>query len=696
MWVMAMAAMTVSASIGGSGTVDDPYTINSAEDLKELSDNVRGGESYEGKFLKLTNDIDLYGYSNEGWQPIGWSKSALKGIAFCGNFDGDGHIVSGLYFDQKKHSQVGLFGYVKFGVISNLTLKNCMVHGMENVGAVVGCMSDGATLKNVTVESGRVSGVRFVGGIVGQMSKNAAVVDCENKAEVSGHKTCGGIAGFMDGESVVRNSVNGGSVTGSVYNVGGVAGSVTKNSRIEQSANYGVIKSGGQRTGGIVGYIENSTIYMCSNTGKIQMDDDYAGGISGYARRTKISSSVNAAVVENSNPRGKAQCIGGISGYAAGSSEISQSLNCGDVIGGDESGAIVGYKRGVEVTNTYYDGQMCVSRNAFGNKKKSVADTTRLFTNQMLGDSLKGKLNGEWEFTDGFYPRLKGDRTKEVAYVASAPLIFRDTTENVYTISDSFDLSLLEGTEWHSRSNAVFVRKEELEGRILEVGEDTLVLEKNGVELRSIPIKTKHRIPYTEIIEEKDFTMDINADTALHMKPGLPKGTWTSDNESVLTVNPNTGKLIGLHKGKAKITCALSNGDKQTITVTVTDDEGDMVKADELANEIAIHFEFNNAWDGKMNEKEQTAYDELVELMKERDDLKIALVGNTCDIGSREVNVRMGMLRATTIKKWMIRKGVREENIEVRSMAYDNPVHDNKTAEHRRENRRVEVKILRD
>lgn len=62
---MAMAAMTVSASIGGSGTVDDPYTINSAEDLKELSDNVRGGESYEGKFLKLTNDIDLYGYSNE-------------------------------------------------------------------------------------------------------------------------------------------------------------------------------------------------------------------------------------------------------------------------------------------------------------------------------------------------------------------------------------------------------------------------------------------------------------------------------------------------------------------------------------------------------------------------------------------------------------------------------------------------------
>ena len=89
-------------------------------------------------------------------------------------------------------------------------------------------------------------------------------------------------------------------------------------------------------------------------------------------------------------------------------------------------------------------------------------------------------------------------------------------------------------------------------------------------------------------------------------------------------------------------------------------------------------------------------YDELVEMMKERDDLRIALVGNTCDIGSREVNVRMGLLRATTIKKWMIRKGVREENIEVRSMAYDNPVHDNKTAEHRRENRRVEVKILRD
>ena len=693
---MVLASVSVSASIGGSGTVDDPFTINSADDLKQLSDNVKGGDTYDGKYLKLTSDIDLYAYSTDGWQPIGWGVNAMKRVPFCGNFDGDGHSISGMYFDKRKQNFVGLFGYVRFGVISNLTVKNFSLNGNETVGVVVGGMSDGAVLKNVRVENGQVSGSRFVGGLVGQMSKSCVVEGCENFATVSSNKTCGGIVGLVDGESAVRNCVNAGQVSGSVHNVGGVAGMVTKNSRIEQSANRGEVRSKGMRTGGIVGYIASSTIYMCSNTGKIQMNDDYAGGISGYASHTKISSSVNAAVVENTDLDGKPRCIGGISGYAAGRSVIDHSLNCGDVIAGEESGAIVGYRKGVKLQNTYYDGQMCVSRRPFGNKKHDDADSTRLFTFQMMGDSLKDKLNGEWEYQEGFYPRLKGTLTSDITYAASAPLIFRDTTENVYSISDSFDLALLDSTQWRSRRNAVFIRKEEVEGRILEVGMDTLVLEKNGAELRSIPIKTTHRIPYTEIIVEKGFSMDAKADTTLHMVEGLPAGVWSSDNEKVLSVNAKTGKLTALKKGSAKITCTLSNGDKQSITVSVTDEMGDKAKAEQLAERISVHFDFNNAWDGKMDADEQAAYDELVELMKEYDDIKVVLTGNTCNIGSYKVNVRMGMLRATTIKKWMVRRGVKEENIEVRSMAYTKPVKAHATEEHRRQNRRVDVVIVRE
>lgn len=71
---------------GGSGTVEDPYIISTAEQLDAIRDN--HSASY-----RLANDIDLTNYidkkyGTEGWKPIGGGDDSYS---FDGNFDGNGY-----------------------------------------------------------------------------------------------------------------------------------------------------------------------------------------------------------------------------------------------------------------------------------------------------------------------------------------------------------------------------------------------------------------------------------------------------------------------------------------------------------------------------------------------------------------------------------------------------------------------------
>lgn len=45
--------------LSGSGTEADPYLIESIEDLLAFSNNVNSGTSYNGKYVKLTRDLDF-------------------------------------------------------------------------------------------------------------------------------------------------------------------------------------------------------------------------------------------------------------------------------------------------------------------------------------------------------------------------------------------------------------------------------------------------------------------------------------------------------------------------------------------------------------------------------------------------------------------------------------------------------------
>ena len=72
----------------GEGSKDSPYLISNETELFAFADSVNSGNSYAGKVIKLTSDIDL---ANKEWTPIGTSSAP-----FCGTFNGAHAMITRL------------------------------------------------------------------------------------------------------------------------------------------------------------------------------------------------------------------------------------------------------------------------------------------------------------------------------------------------------------------------------------------------------------------------------------------------------------------------------------------------------------------------------------------------------------------------------------------------------------------------
>lgn len=85
------------AALSGSGTEGDPYKITSPADWNAFADAVNGGYTYDGKFIKLMNDITLTINNTDGTDRIpGIVENNKAGKAiywFSGTFDGGWNTI---------------------------------------------------------------------------------------------------------------------------------------------------------------------------------------------------------------------------------------------------------------------------------------------------------------------------------------------------------------------------------------------------------------------------------------------------------------------------------------------------------------------------------------------------------------------------------------------------------------------------
>ncbi|MEE0928498.1 MAG: hypothetical protein UIG59_04840, partial [Acutalibacteraceae bacterium] len=138
---------------------DGVYEINTPEELAWAVNN-SGGKSYI-----LTTDIYLNhpdavnwatGEVNEGFEPREW----FENVIFSGTFDGDGHIVYGLYYpidNNKGHSagvHVGLFPKVNASTtIKNIGVKSSYIETTGFAGAITGYFGDLNVTGNIAFDN---------------------------------------------------------------------------------------------------------------------------------------------------------------------------------------------------------------------------------------------------------------------------------------------------------------------------------------------------------------------------------------------------------------------------------------------------------------------------------------------------------------------------------------------------------------
>ncbi|MBN1509332.1 MAG: hypothetical protein JW955_20975 [Sedimentisphaerales bacterium] len=224
---------------GGTGQVDDPYLISTAEELNSISYNPRLMESY----FKLTADVSLAGLD---FYPIGNEASAYAGV-----FDGNNHMISNFAYDSNGIDDVGLFGYVRGGAIKDLGLIDPKIDaGTGNcVGSLVGYVAQG-TIANCYASGGAVSASGAVGGLVGSIGLSSTVTQCCSNSVVTG---TGGAVGGLVGANVgsLTQCYSTGAVEGYWY-VGGLLGYNYEGS-VTQCYSTGAVK-GWKEVGGLVGY----------------------------------------------------------------------------------------------------------------------------------------------------------------------------------------------------------------------------------------------------------------------------------------------------------------------------------------------------------------------------------------------------------------------------------------------------------
>ena len=225
---------TMPAYSGGIGTKDNPWLISSVKDLQTLANTINNGDAakfdanctdtgdgipgnYHGYYFKQTTDLDLSRIAS--WDPIGYSGSCY----FAGHYDGGGYTITGAKsngkVDKRDESDrdsygcatAGIFGWVAFGSVKNLTVKNAdfLATGDNNksyAGGVLAvaysCTVENCSVYNSKIESRRDpnNNSNYAGGITG-IALGSSFEKCASIENTIRHGSFGGgFIGSLDGE----------------------------------------------------------------------------------------------------------------------------------------------------------------------------------------------------------------------------------------------------------------------------------------------------------------------------------------------------------------------------------------------------------------------------------------------------------------------------------------------------------------
>lgn len=96
----------------------------------------------------------------------------------------------------------------------------------------------------------------------------------------------------------------------------------------------------------------------------------------------------------------------------------------------------------------------------------------------------------------------------------------------------------------------------------------------------------------------------------------------------------------------------------------------------------------------QLNSRAARVLKKLAGILKANTEVVLEIAGHTDNVGSAETNRRLSKRRANTVKTYLVLNGIPEDRLTAEGYGEASPVADNTTPEGRKQNRRVELRIV--
>ena len=206
-----LTPVTAGVGIDANGA----YNIFNADGMLWFANEVNtNGNSFSGKTVKLTDNIDLNGID---WKPI----SQTGATQFKGTFDGQNNTISNLTIDTTDKGgnyASGLFGWIIAATVKNVNIDGADIMAQHYVGGIAGYLEwDGCTVENCHVTNANIvakhnaaSCGNKVGGIVGFAGNaDTLVKECTvSNSTIVADRDAGQVVGAAKTTNVVNCSAS--------------------------------------------------------------------------------------------------------------------------------------------------------------------------------------------------------------------------------------------------------------------------------------------------------------------------------------------------------------------------------------------------------------------------------------------------------------------------------------------------------
>ena len=269
---------------------DGIYTISGPEDLAAFYSGFTAGETYSGKTVRLTADLDL----NPGWDAASGEMPAYifelsSGWSFKGTFDGQGHSISGFYaIPTGAVKFMGFFPQASNATIRDFSLLNSFIgspgvsSGDCAIGAIAGAVRAKTVFQNLYIDAivgstdaeNAAKQLDRVGGICGQLYGGAAEFNaCVFAGRVSGNSYVGGILGTnLQSTNTYRVDMTDCAVYGTV--------------RADIFSDGSLLRGWGKSAGGFIGREGGvAVLTRCLSLGSVEAAENQYSGAFAYLDR---------------------------------------------------------------------------------------------------------------------------------------------------------------------------------------------------------------------------------------------------------------------------------------------------------------------------------------------------------------------------------------------------------------------------